>query len=529
MRSADDVADITPEQDESGFSGLLGGLLPRRRSKEAEDSSPLHTEPSFEADSAGDEPHLPFPELSSPPPSSQGHVGNEPMRGRAMAQRVEERRFEDGRYEERIYEEHRFEGDLKALKNVGDDRVAPNKPAPNVPQNEVDHSQLEHHSDSISPSLKDPSFAPTVHEGRAEQGDELKRPVRSDVSLQRPSRGPAAHISSVPYPELSDPMLPFMEEAGPEDEFSESLEERIRRLKAQDQATGSSNEPGPPNEYVPLRYRHVPHEESSTTGVASGDMEPDDFPAIVRPVDAPVSPVHEAKQDGSLEEQSHLFENTPPADIWNGDRQEDNEMTGEQDTSPAMAPSDFTSPSAVESAPANYNSNIASDPSQEGMSPPHFERSSEPQEGPDMDTSARPRRFGPFTEPVVEEYDLPSLDSARLAEVRGSARPLGWGEDSPPRPAPRQGGYWDAEARPELMPRPTQPHMRYGVDPLDTVQAESHAYAHSLQPPRTDMRMSGQGVLPVLSRDDIHRLQAALYELSECQRLMADILEEKKT
>lgn len=140
----------------------------------------------------------------------------------------------------------------------------------------------------------------------------------------------------------------------------------------------------------------------------------------------------------------------------------------------------------------------------------------------------QPRRFGPFIEPVVEEFELPPVDMRRAPSGRAAwEERTAWEDDYPQRPA-HQDAYRTPPPAPERIPASAAaPRMRYGVDPHGN--EASAPYTPAPQPPPYDgRRMMGQGVMPVLSREDIHRLQAALYELSECQRLMENILNDKK-
>lgn len=531
MRSTSEVEGPAPsEQEIGGFGGILGGFLPRRRSREHEGGGNTHEEPSFAENVVTDEPHLPFPELStSLKPQLPGE--NAPLRGRAVTQRVEEH----------VNEEHRFDGDLNAIQQVSDTANETEDQDPVAPVDEPEQPQDSQKQGAVPVEWKAPSFAPQRDETHPDQYVRPMRPARVEVSMQRPSRGPAAHISSAPYPEFSDPMLPFMEEPALEDEFSESLEERIRRLKAQDQASEIPNEPGPPDEYVPLRYRHA-SPETPRDGISSDEGEPEAFPSIVRPTDASTTTVNEQRHEPYLEEDISC-QNEVTNDAWAATALEDEARPLEPEDDPSLlagkddvnhhvaafrTDTPFSSlTDEITDAPGSRDEDLFASSSQEYMAAPHHDQSFEDQEGPDMETSPRPRRFGPFTAPVVEEYELPPLDSARLAEIRSATRSSDWDEPSPVRPGAQPAAYWDAEPRPERMPRATQPYRRYGMDPLETTAAES--YPHQAPPPRMDVRASGPGVLPVLSRADIHRLQAALYELSECQRLMAEVMEEKKS
>lgn len=68
-------------------------------------------------------------------------------------------------------------------------------------------------------------------------GERLEPQLRP---MQRPSRGPASRLAmpaddQAPHsPELDDPLLPFLDDFPPAPQVSEPIEDRIRRLKAQD-------------------------------------------------------------------------------------------------------------------------------------------------------------------------------------------------------------------------------------------------------------------------------------------------------
>lgn len=80
----------------------------------------------------------------------------------------------------------------------------------------------------------------------------------------------------------------------------------------------------------------------------------------------------------------------------------------------------------------------------------------------------------------------------------------------------------------------------HGYDPLDMEESDRretpprppeplrHGPPEQYLPPhlRSEPRVVGQApsAAPVLTRADVHRLQATLYELSECRRLMGEAL-----
>ncbi|MBB6309687.1 DNA-binding transcriptional MerR regulator [Xanthobacter tagetidis] len=127
-------------------------------------------------------------------------------------------------------------------------------------------------------------------------------------------------------------------------------------------------------------------------------------------------------------------------------------------------------------------------------------------------------RFGPFAGPAEEIAPpgpelLPHAETtyAGPAETRGD-----FDREIPPAPRSRRAVEWHGhdpfEAEGPRRPAPPEP-LRHGPP-------EQYLPPHL----RSEPRIAGQppGAAPVLSRADVHRLQAALYELTECRRLMGD-------
>ncbi len=181
-----------------------------------------------------------------------------------------------------------------------------------------------------------------------------------------------------------------------------------------------------------------------------------------------------------------------------------------------------------------------------------------------------PPRLGPFLGPM-EEYDpdepeshasyRAGLEDRRAAERRLARETGQGGRQFDDRPAPREPwndagraaderAYGRASQRdPRSRARDTWPddegddqgarRMSRGASegwreqPEDYMPPEPHRPGPPEQylPPhlRSEPRMTGAPVppAPLLSRDDISRLQAALYELSECRRLMGAVLAEE--
>ena len=223
------------------------------------------------------------------------------------------------------------------------------------------------------------------------------QPPPAPIVQRRPTRGPASRIPEPPMkPELEDPLLPFFDDealAPPEQQISEPLEARIRRMK--------DHPASPPEEYIPARARRrdvyeppfVPLEPAPGLGPFSGPMEEYD-PHAAEP------PAVRTGLARDLQSEPHAEFGWPEEEDWAG--------------------------SARAAGPAF-----------------------------DPRTEAPPRREG-------------------AAPLRGPLR------QGPPE---------------QYLP----PHLR--SDPRMVVNPPA-------QP------------VPVLSRDDVHRLQATLYELGECRRLL---------
>lgn len=139
----------------------------------------------------------------------------------------------------------------------------------------------------------------------------------------------------------------------------------------------------------------------------------------------------------------------------------------------------------------------------------------------------RIRRLKEHVPPPVHEYDtyydpepVPQPPRARMAPR----------EDEGPRPTgrvgPLTGVFPDDIAGPEPYARST-----YGQEAEEHFPAEPRRQGPPEQylPPhlRSEPRMTAAPVhapQPILSRDDMHRLQSALYELGECRRLLTESL-----
>ena len=148
----------------------------------------------------------------------------------------------------------------------------------------------------------------------------------------------------------------------------------------------------------------------------------------------------------------------------------------------------------------------------------------------------RATRVGPLIGPILEEEPplahevMPEDEQRRMAE-RMAGRPVA----EPP--APRRPPPWvrpEPVAEPQAMdpgapsraeaayaPEPP-PAQRMPREPLRAGPPEQYLPPHL----RSEPRVAGQPPMaaPVLSRDDVHRMQSALYELGECRRLMEGVL-----
>lgn len=171
----------------------------------------------------------------------------------------------------------------------------------------------------------------------------------------------------------------------------------------------------------------------------------------------------------------------------------------------------------------------------------------------DSPPQALPRatRVGPLIGPIQDEDELseapmPESEQRLLADrmadrpadrvaARGAGWPASHQETRPPapshQPAPRQPSW----GRPEMPapslgvepPSPGEPPPRMPREPLRPGPPEQYLPPHL----RSEPRVVGQApfAAPVLSREDVHRMQSALYELGECRRLMESVLAPRGT
>jgi DNA-binding transcriptional MerR regulator len=129
-------------------------------------------------------------------------------------------------------------------------------------------------------------------------------------------------------------------------------------------------------------------------------------------------------------------------------------------------------------------------------------------------------RFGPFAGPPEEIAPAAPepLSHARSDDAGPGPSGRAFDAETPAAAWPRRAGAWHGydpvEAASPRRPAPPEP-LRHGPP-------EQYLPPHL----RSEPRITGQppGAAPVLSRADVHRLQAALYELTECRRLMGDAM-----
>ncbi|MDI4659154.1 hypothetical protein K9U41_22440, partial [Xanthobacter autotrophicus] len=154
----------------------------------------------------------------------------------------------------------------------------------------------------------------------------------------------------------------------------------------------------------------------------------------------------------------------------------------------------------------------------------------------------RATRVGPLIGPIHDEDDphsgvLPEAEQRRIAErMAGRAAapdpyvaqrrgPPPWSRAEAPLDLPNP-AFRDGSARgeaPAYAPEPEPPAQRMPREPLRPGPPDQYLPPHL----RSEPRMAGQPppmAAPVLSRDDVHRMQSALYELGECRRLMEEVL-----
>lgn len=647
MRSA--VTERSPAQAEGAVFGGLLGLLPRRRNRG-------HDDPALDSLPRDVELPLPFPDAEADRDLAMDHgepVAPLPPRAHTRERRLAERRFDDGVYEERIYEE----------RDITDEPRGPREPrltaAPEPRRAAVDPRTVdprlvdprfvdpwdagEPPDRSVAPSRSKSRVAPAQRapapseydEGDADDASSAApsfappRDVRPEPVMQRrPTRGPAARVSTAPIDELEDPLLPFMERETPTP-VAAPLEERIRRLK--------EREAGPPEEYLPPKLRRRAGTHADETGLEPPRRAPaDEARAPARPVapsawpelaraeaaaqhdlavwheqmtapaaaprpSRPQKNAMDAFAEDEADEHSAVTEDDLPPDEgedWyaapdaEGDQPDDkrDEALGDdgwvedqraevhgaadewsrnpwdQDDSDAWTdePEEVEMPAprpAVEpptpdlthlrvSAPVSARLGMGALGAASGLASPMRLPFSSPLEAA-MSTPPAARRDAPAarsssaqtTGGMPQPRPAPASQPAHEGAIRRVGPLTGPLEDDlapPPAPEPPASspaeprrpaeGPWSRAAVHPAPREPTPPASPFwqGREPFDTAGSEP---LESYLPPhlrKESPRAMGQsGVQPVLSRDDVHRLQAALYELGECRRLLREATEPK--
>ncbi|GGF60149.1 hypothetical protein GCM10007301_19840 [Azorhizobium oxalatiphilum] len=502
-----------------GISGLLGGLLPRRRATDKLADNPSRGAPA-------DEPPLPFPDFASFTPRTEEQAP--PRRPKA-----------------------------EPPVQPAPARSEPSFDAPDFHEpvlRERDAALFDEPEFHARP-LTEPSLAPAAN----------RRPA--SAPLQRPSRGPASRVPERPAaPELEDPLLPFFDDEEPDaqENASEPLDARIRRLK---EATPAPEPPvaeerGPPEEYIPARARKRPAEPP--------------------PAAAPAPPLHEARVPARPEP---VFE----ADLSDEDMDAEDEMgvPPEPDTwrggRPVAGDDRMRDPRAGSYAAPRAPARAGPDVHDDWPEDEPYLRAPQPGRAPDRGpTPLRADR----TPPADPFFDGPPAAYGRLGPLRGPLeeydpaqempRPAGadhglradrrdhyaadprWPEQRPAAP-PHDGRYTPAHGAPDhaaygqrpredrhpSYERRPEPQARSGAgwEPEDAESWDGQQYTppepHRPGPPeqylpphlRSEPRLSGapQPPAPILSRDDVSRLQAALFELSECRRIITALGSEPRS
>lgn len=406
--------------------------------------------------------------------------------------------------------------------------------------------------------------------------------IEPELAFQRPTRGPAASTAQpAPRPglppEMDDPLLPFFDDV-PQvpSSVSEPIEARIRRLKAQEERRPEREPPlgeppaadGPPEEYIPARARRG-------GGAVPPERARDPAPPP-RPAPAPAAR-HDGSARGARSERDD--------DLRDGDWRQTDWMEAEWDLSPRPGQGDARFPEAAAPDQDAADARQYREPSHAAgayRETPHRETPypDAPRSGPSYPEAAyhavshpaalRQRIEDAFPENRMVEHDRrrPPAHADRRDPAAGPAAPprapswpeedvrRAWGESAPqalPR-ATRVGpliGPIDEEELPRLPERRPEPEPAsvrrpapWGQgDPATTPTFEAGpppgprgpreplrpGPPEQYLPPhlRSEPRVVGQAPIaaPVLSRDDVHRLQSALYELGECRRLMEGLLD----
>lgn len=539
------------------FGGLLG-LFPRRRGRAQDDEAfalpqevelPLpFPDPELrqeEADGEGQVPPVPLrrdalrrePSLHGAPrseairhaerPSPEGDQRREPRMTAAPAPRGRAAQDEPVR---------RHPADDPPREHpMAPPRMAPQVAPPPAAETRTRRPEPEH-GQAEDYAAAPPHRGPAPHAERAAAPDRPDRPV----TLPRPTRGPAARIAP-PSESFDDPLLPFLDPeplGGPS--VSEALEDRIRRLKR-----GRAPQP----EVV---EDDVFEEEAFETR----ELEAEEREAQLPFRDAPSRP-RGAQQHSSVAEED---EDALPWDGTSWDTSSRDEVPWEADEGPAggrhMPPEPPVTPSREQSpAPRRAPDEGATYGLAPASRPEPAPRQSRPtaDRGPAVTALGAPApapRVGPLRAPL-EEFDpedvefpvphwpneTPGPDRPPAEALRAGARTSGAAPASRA-VAARTPAPWQQAARDNNAGRVASAWQE--DEAVDLPDDAGRGVAHMPRAPyrpgppeqylpphlRAEPRLAGQPPVaaPVLSRDDLHRLRAALYELSECRRLMSDAL-----
>ena len=375
------------------------------------------------------------------------------------------------------------------------------------------------------------------------------------------SRGPAANLSHhAPAGDLDDPLLPFMDSAAIGDgrpdlgSVSESIEERIRRLKAQ----APLHAPSPPFSSPPSGRPMAPPQRRAHDGLAEGsdpDFEASDdrrlgqdagwnagrYPAAGQPPHGDES--WSARADRSRDQADAAYFDPAPAarraPPGAGYPAGGPEAGGRFVSQPDFAGGWQDEDDAAVFAPlarGRYADTGMPDSASARQPSDHGGRFAVPQRPPESH-AARLNAFAPAPPAAAGFYGIPRVTAgvnARPTEPAlqaGATRDAGSPSDFPAivrRQGPEVIARQPVPAGAELPQERPQDHQETPAMSRMPPEPLRHGPPDQYLPPhlRAEPRLSGQPPVaaPVLSRDDVHRLQAALYELGECRRLVDEAL-----
>ncbi|MET3352677.1 UNVERIFIED_ORG: DNA-binding transcriptional MerR regulator [Xanthobacter viscosus] len=285
-------------------------------------------------------------------------------------------------------------------------------------------------------------------------------------------------------------------------------------------------------------------------GPATSELQPEDDEPPYRPLERPArAPRHGAMAADPETEMMNEERRRPPLSPIRGERREPS-MSGPPMAAPISAPP-VGSPAAR--APMAHASAAAGSAATSHARPPSGWADEEVRrvwdegwgEGAPQ-SLPRATRVGPLIGPIHDEDDpssgvLPEAEQRRIADrmagravaadpyVAQRRGPPPWSRAEAPVDLPNP-AFRDGSARAEAPPyaaEPEPPTQRVPREPLRPGPPEQYLPPHL----RSEPRLMGQPPMaaPVLSRDDVHRMQSALYELGECRRLMEEVLAPRDT